>query len=494
MTQEEEALRRRLGELESENERLREEVRRRDEVILSLQEEIKELRRRTSMDSTNSSKPPSTDGYRKPRPRSLRERSGRRPGGQPGHAGRNIELPHEPDVVVDHIPVMCQGCPGLTGCIAGGRFSPGESRYVIEAVTATRVVEHRSVRAECPMGLREADDGAGGPVGQFPPNVKAHIQYGDSMVATAVLLDTYGAMSDARISDVIRSLFGVSLSPGTVVSMTSRCSDAVLPTMERVREAVIGSPVSNFDETGIRSCGRLVWVHNASTPELTYQTVSPRRGMEGILDCGVIRDSDGIAVHDCLPSYFLFDNVGHGICGAHLLRELNGIREMEPTHLWPGRFKDLLLFMKSAKEEAIGAGLGNLDPEILDTFDRMYDEILALADAECPPPPEPAVPRRGRRKKGRERSLIERLRRLKGAVCLHVRDFRVPFDNNQAERDLRNVKTKSKVSGCFRSERGARDYVRLSSYISTGRKQGVNPYEAMVAALEGRADALLHFE
>ena len=321
--------------------------------------------------------------------------------------------------------------------------------------------------------------------GSFPDNVKAYIQYGDTFTVLTGLLDAYGAVSDSRNSTLINSLFGVTLSPGTVKNMRQRCAEKISPLMEMVKKSIIESEACHSDETGVRVNGKLMWVHNSSTSEYTYQTISDKRGIEGIKENGVVPEFDGTSVHDCWNSYFIFDGVTHAICGAHILRELAGIQDLEPCHVWPGHFVDLLIRMKSAKEKAQTENRSELSEEELHRLRSRYDWVLELADTECPPLPESPVKKRGRRKKGKERSLIERLRKLKNAVCCFVNDFKVPFDNNQAERDLRGIKTKSKVSGCFRSSEGARNYLTISSFLNTAKKNGVNVFRALTSVFEG---------
>ncbi len=473
--------------LESEVERLNQVIAGKDAVILSLQEKVKELTRRTNMNSSNSSKPPSSDGYRKPNPRSLRRKTGRRPGGQPGHEGHGIRLPHAPDETIDHLPMKCTDCPNLKDCASGSVFSCAESRYVIDAVMLTKVTEHRRMDADCPLAGSEADLS-----GSLPGNLTAHIQYGDSFTVVAGLLDTFGAVSDDRISQLLRSFFGVTLSPGTVVNMTARCADKVSETLEGISGKIAETKVNHRDETGLRVNGKLQWVHTASTDGHTRQIIGPKRGKEGIESNGEIRNFKGVIVHDCWESYWNYENSKHATCGAHLLRELNGIEEMEPGHRWPTRFKELLLEMKSAKEKAISEGKVALEPERLKSFHRRYSLAITAAKKECPP----IQIRKGKNgalylKRGRELSLVYRLESHRDAVCLFIEDFDVPFDNNLAERDLRNIKTKAKVSGGFRSNKGAQDYLDVMSYLSTARKHGIGMFDAMTAAFEGNPDIVL---
>lgn len=473
--------------LESEVVRLKQEIANRDAVILSLQETVKELTRRTKMNSANSSKPPSSDGYNKPKPKSLREKTGRKPGGQPGHKGSGIKLPHPPDEVIEHLPVRCTGCPNLTKCASGGVFSCAESRFVIEAVVSTKVVQHCRMDATCPLAYT-GDDMSG----SMPEDLSAHIQYGDSFTVIVGLLDTFGAVSDERNSQIVRSLFGVTLSPGTVVNMTARCAEKVSETMEKVSEEIGKEKVNHRDETGVYVDGKLHWVHTASTENYTRQTISPKRGKEGIESNGDVRNYKGVMVHDCFGPYWDYTEAQHAVCCAHLLRELNAIEESEPGRKWPGRFKVLLLDMKSAKEAAIAEGKVALDPKRLKSFERRYSRILRDAEKECP---KPQI-HRGKNgalyiKRGKELSLLFRLQHYRDAVCMYVKDLDVPFDNNLAERDLRNLKGKTKISGGFRSLEHAQYYLDVMSFLSTARKHGISMFEALTAAFNGMADIVL---
>ncbi len=358
---------------------------------------------------------------------------------------------------------------------------------MVEAVITTKVVEHQTVKVKsCPYG-------EGKLTGDFPSDVKAYVQYGDSVSVLCGLLSTYGAVSYQRIHILLSSMLDVSLSAATIHSMVSKCADKVGDTINKIAAFLKSESVVHCDETGIRAKGKLYWVHNTSNGEYTYQTVNHKRGLEGIADNGVITNADfnGTAVHDCWGSYFSIDGVKHSVCCAHLLRELNGVIENEEKHSWAQRFKDFLLRMKKLKENSQAQGLNALDENQLLEIYKEYDEIMSLADEESPPPEEPKVKKRGRKKKGKQRALIERLQKLKDMVCMFVKDFAVPFDNNQAERDLRNVKTKTKVSGCFRSEKGAQNYTKIMSYISTGNKHQITAYEALTAAFSGNADLVL---
>ena len=455
-------------------------------TVEELQEVIRELRRQLNQDSHNSSQPPSKDGFKKVRVESLRKKSGKKVGGQKGHKGNHMELPHDPDNVKAHYPEKCQTCPHLAQCLATGSvFKCREKRYEVNAVITTKVTEHQSMTVcNCLCGEQNL-------IGSFPENVKAYIQYGDSVTVLAGLLNTYGAVSAKRIQVLLGTILGVRLSTGTICSMVEKCAAQVGDTLKVIQQKLRESSVVHFDETGVNVNGKNMWVHSASTSTLTYQTFSEKRGQAGINEGGILPDYTGIAVHDCWSSYWKYDAATHAVCNAHLLRELTGVEQYSPDHKWATRFKALLLAMKKAKETTIARNKQQISPDFWHKCNKEYDQILALAEEECPLPAAPRQKKKGRPKKGKERALIERLQKLKGEVCFFIRDFRVPFDNNQAERDVRNVKTKSKVSGCFRTHKGTQHYLDIMSFLSTGLKHGVNVFKALTSAFTGNASVVL---
>ena len=455
-------------------------------TIAELNERIKELQEQLGQNSKNSSRPPSSDSFGKGS-KGNRTPSGKKPGGQKGHKGSNMIVPHEPDATEPHHPSKCMTCPHFAQCIKSGCvFSCGESRYVVDVVVKTIVTEHQlMVTSCCPQGEPELR-------GSFPENVKAYVQYGDTVTTFVGLMSTYGAVSVSRIRTIVNGIFSISLSTGVIPSMVAKCAAKVGPTMEKIREILSGEALGHFDETGAYVGGGLMWVHNSSNAEYTYQTVSAKRGRQGMDENGVLPSFGGTAVHDCWSPYWQYDGVSHAVCCAHLLRELKGIDENHPDHTWATEFRKLLLYEKKAREKAISKGRDKLSYYYLHRFDTEYDRIMDIANAECPPKPA-AAKKRGRPKKGKERSLIERLTALKASVCMFAYDFDVPFDNNQAERDVRNVKTKVKVAGCFRSVNGTQDYLSVMSYLSTGLKHGINVYDALTAALAGNSDIVLQY-
>ena len=337
-------------------------------TIDSLNQTIKELTEKLGKNSQNSSKPPSSDGLKKPAPKSLRIPSGKKPGGQAGHPGAHLAVFKEPDETIQHMPSACQGCPLFDTCI--NHVCIGETRRAVDAVVTIKVTDHQSLVVEnCPLhGGRQQ--------GEFPENIRAAVQYGENLQALAVALNTIGAVSVNRTHEILSSVFGIPLSTGFISAMVSRVADGLTGTIERIRQALTSSGVDHFDETGTRVDGKTIWVHSASTPEYTHLTISDKRGQMGMEEGGVLPVFTGIAVHDCWAPYWKYQNIIHAICNAHILRELTGVEDNNPNQTWAALFKSLLLDMKSAKETAIEAGKLHLDEVVLLDFDRRYDKII----------------------------------------------------------------------------------------------------------------------
>jgi transposase len=276
--------------------------------------------------------------------------------------------------------------------------------------------------------------------------------------------------------------------------MINRCADGLTGIIEVIRQNVSTSGLAHFDETGTNVDGKMHWVHNASTPKFTYLTVNAKRGQEGMDAGGVLPLFTGTGVHDCWAPYWKYPSITHALCGAHLLRELVAAQEREPNQKWATEFKELLLKMKRTKDSEIEEGSTGLSEEQLLEFDHEYDRIVKLGYDENPPPLEigDAVKKRGRKKKGKTLALIERLDKHKASVCLFAYDFTVPFSNNLAEQDIRMVKTKTKVSGCFRSLLGAENYLKIMSYVGTVKKHGNSAFEAIRQTISGNPSFFLH--
>jgi len=446
-------------------------------TIILQEKKMAALKEQINKNSNNSSKPPSSDGFNKPNPKSLRKPSGKKQGAQEGHKGKRFSITQSPDKTIRHIPSKCIGCSNVGKCISCGIT---DTRYAVDIRIDTKVTAHQVLSFKCKK------EGGKLLTGRFPANITGTIQYGDNLEALAVALNTVGMMGIKRTHDILSAVFGVPISTGTICSMVKSCAGKLVNTVEQIRAIVTSLPLAHFDETGTRADKKTIWVHNASNEDFTYLTVEEKRGVVGMNASGILPGFHGIAVHDCWKSYWSYD-VTHAICCAHLLRELTGVSENHPEQAWADKMKKLLLHMKKARDTAVDSDKKNLSYYYLHGFDTEYDSIINKA-REQNPIKEKQANKRGRLPKGKLRALVERLAEYKGGVCLFTKNFIVPFDNNQTERDVRMVKVKTKVSGCFRTKEGADSFARIMSYIGTANKHGINSFVAIKKALEGQSD------
>lgn len=435
---------------------------------------VQELEGRLSTNSHNSSKPPSSDGPGvKPHPKSQRRPSGRKPGGQPGHVGHTLRLVDAPDEVQVHSPAHCEACgESLEHAPAVRR----ERRQVVDLPPVqARVVEHQAETKRCPGCGAET-------TGQFPGGVEAPAQYGPGVATVAVYLNQAQLLPLARTGEVLAEVFGCPISEGTLERAVGECYAQLAEVEAAIQRGVEGAPVAHFDETGLNVGGKLSWLHVASTASLTFYTAHQKRGREAMDAIGVLPEFRGRAVHDGLPSYWQYGQCAHALCNAHHLRELTFVEE-QLAQPWAKDLKDVLLEIKQGVDEARGHGLAEVSAEAKREFERRYDEILE-AGLKANPPRAPTG-KRGRPKRGKAGSLVDRLRAHKGATLAFMEDFAIPFDNNQAERDIRMTKVRQKISGCFRTTPGAARFCRIRGYISTLRKQGMPVLSALGEALAG---------
>jgi transposase len=426
-----------------------------------------ELEKLVTKDSHNSSRPPSTDPPWAKRTKSLRRPSGRRVGGQPGHAGRTLRLTQKPHRVVTHRPARCRHC---SGSLAGARGASVERRQVVELVPARlRVTEHRAEVVRCLSCGRRTK-------ASFPSGVTAAVQYGPSILARVLYLHDYQLLPYARTVEAMKELFGCAISPGTLAAAVRRCAAGLIETELKIKRGLRRSAVIHADETGLRVKGKLAYVHVASSERLTHYAADVRRGKAAIDEIDILPAYRGTCVHDGWLSYTQYPDCQHALCGAHLLRELTYFEELcEVTKAWASPLKELLLEMKGAAERE-GAPVPAWRVEELTA---RYDRLVAEGQEAQPPPDVPPLACR------QARNLLRRLTRRKQEVLRFLSDSSVPFDNNLAERDLRMVKLQQKVSGCFRTGEGARRFCRIRGYVSTMRKQGRGVLEALTGACRG---------
>ena len=313
-----------------------------NQTVEELQQTIAELRERLNKNSRNSSKPPSSDGYKKPNPKSLRGSSGRKAGGQDGHKGHHLSIEQEPKEIITHMPSACVDCPLYEKC--RGEACVAETRKVADATIEINVTAHEALAVTCPLTGKDLR-------GTFPKDVKGPVQYGKKLRGLIVAFNTIGAVSANRIREIFGSVFGVPLSTGTVKDMVSRFAEGLDGVMTEIRGQVIGSPVVHFDETGTNVDGKLHWAHVASNDRFTYLYLSSKRGKAGMDEGDVLPNFRGIGIHDCWKPYWKYD-IEHGVCCAHLLRELQGVQDNHPDQLWPKYFTALLMEMKKSNHWA----------------------------------------------------------------------------------------------------------------------------------------------
>jgi transposase len=460
--------------LQSENATLRSENATLRSENATLESENAALRARLGTDSHNSSKPPSSDGPGvKPHPQSQRTPSGRKPGGQAGHVGHTLILVDAPDEVRVHGPTHCSGCGQSLVEVAALRQ---ERRQVVDLPPVkARVIEHQVETKCCPACGAES-------VGEFPPEVAAPIQYGPGVATVAVYLNQAQLLPVARTGEVLADLFGCPVSEATLESVVGACHVELAPVEAALKQGVVEAAVAHFDETGVNVDGTTFWLHVASTPRLTFYAMHPKRGQEAMDAINVLPQFRGTAVHDGLISYWQYPGCRHALCNAHHLRELTFVAE-ELGQIWAHDLGVLLREIKRSIDLARDAGQTTLTRSDKEAFRARYDVLLADG-LLLNPPPEPTG-KRGRLKRGKAGNLVDRLRTHKEATLAFMEDFTIPFDNNQAERDLRMMKVREKISGCFRTTTGVERFCRIRGYLATLRKQGLPLLSALAQTFAG---------
>lgn len=471
-------LEQKVARLEAENAWLRDQNRQLEERNRHLSEQnarlvdrIEALERRLGLTSRNSGKPPSSDGLKKPkakpRTRSLRNKSGRKSGGQPGHKGETLRRTDQPDRVEDHFPATCSGCGSSLLVAAAAGTAIVRQVFDLPEVRALEVTEHRA-HARCCGHCGTVSRAA------FPEGVSAPVQYGPRIAGVAVYLQHAHFLPQDRLSQMMADLFGAPVTAATLATMSERAADRLCDAASHIQDLAAGTArVKHLDETGLRIGGQTQWLHVICTPLLAAYRVSGRRGalLSGV--CGVV-------VHDHWKPYFTLEGVEHGLCNAHHLRELQALVEIEAEG-WARRMQQLLRRAAHAVRIARDRDIA-VPARLVALIERRYDAIIAeaLAFHESQSPLAPHTPgKKGRRKRRIGHNLALRLGDRKGAVLRFLNDLEVPFTNNEAERDLRMMKLRQKISGGFRSGKGAENFAILRSVITTARKQGWNIIEAL---------------
>ena len=455
------------------------EVEAKTEELAKANEEIVRLNATINMDSSNSSRPPSQDGYRKP-PRPIhnsREKSGRKRGGQHGHPGHRLGLPENLDELVEQ-GVVQKELVDLTG-----GAEEYVTRYTIDISIKTVVTEYRY------------------PVGQVPPERNNEVTYGDTIKTLAVLFTDEGMISGDRLSGIFNDITKgvINISEATINNFRSEFVDKSGGEINAIKADITDGKIINTDDTTMRSAQRMVYgkgdedpvletavnksfkvyVRTYSNDRSTYQTVNPGKGKDGIERDGILPNCNNILCHDHDKKIYGYGKK-HGTCGEHLVRELKGLNESWKIE-WAGGMRAFMLRMNAHKNQDLAYGKTACDEEVLAGFEREYDELVkegreVLRELE----------NAGEKMRHNElRPRVKRLEEYKDSYMLFMRDYDVPFTNNLAERDLRPDKTKQKISGCFRSWEGIKDYVVIRSLISTFKKRGIGLLESISNIFKG---------
>jgi len=443
--------------------------------IAELKAQVLELQARLNMSSRNTSKPPSSDGLNKPAPKSMRVAGQKPTGGQKGHPGGTLRQASQPDQVVIHgVPEQCQACQ---------RMLPyafvGETRQVFDLPPLRyEVTEHQAMQAICSCGRVHT--------GQFPAGVNAAVQYGPRAQAAMVHLNQNHAVSLQRTAALMKDLFELPVSQATVVKASQSAKDILQPTVQAIGQACVASAVLHADETGLRVAKKLHWLHVLATDTLSWMGCHPKRGREAFEALSLLKQFQGVLVHDGWMPYKTLE-CQHALCNAHHLRELTYLLE-EQGQDWAADMIELLTHANHADNVSCADGqtpnyAGAKYQNQVRDLRLVYDAILEQAEADHPM--VPSTGKRGRPGQSKATNLIGRLRQYSDDVWRFMTQAHVPFTNNLAEQAVRMPKVKQKVSGCFRTLQGAQAYCVIRSYCATMHKQGVNVFASLVAAFSG---------
>ena len=455
-------------------------IRQQQVCIQQLEARVHELEARLSKNSSNSSKPPGSDGLKK-KTKSLRGKSGKKPGAQQGHVGKGLSQVGNLDLIVNHAPASCHGC-GLNLSQVDGTCA--EKRQVFDVPQPKiEVTEHRSLEKKCPC-CGEVSRGI------FPENIKGPVQYGERVQALTAYFAHQHFISVDRVCQIFEDVFSVNISPGTCSNVDEKLFRQLESFESSLKAYLLAARVLHFDETGMRCEKKLHWVHVASSQLATLYKIHAKRGQEAMDEAGILSRFQGIGIHDHWLPYFAYKQITHGLCNAHHLRELTFIHEQEKEE-WAGRMKDHLISAKNAVEKYLDKG--SLPQEVLNQIEAAYSQIIADGfeyHSLLPPLPKS---KRGKQKQRDGKNLLDRLKEKQDCVLRFMYDFSVSFTNNFGEQDIRMVKLKQKVSGCFRKFNGGQVFCRIRSYISTARKQGWNIWDALADAIK-RSPRLLELD
>ncbi len=459
-----------------ENDQLRQENAQMREVVEELLERIKQLEARAAKDSHNSSKPPSSNGFQEPvrKTKSLRGKSGKKSGGQPGHAGQTLLMVEVPDQTIVLNPSRCQRCQQDLAEASTRRV---ERFQVVDLPPLVlQVTEYQAQVKVCPCCQTETR--ADLPEGMSP----ASVQYGPQIKALAVYLTIFQLLPVARVSQLLSDLFSTTFSQASVLATCQKSAQRLTPVLKQIRTVLQHSRVLHNDETGFRVLKKRWWLHVACTKEYTLYLAHPKRGDEALKAMEILPGYQGTSVHDSLSMYLSYP-CSHAFCVAHYLRELTFAHE-QFHQSWAEPMKQLLRSIHLQVEQARGDGMDHIPVQDQQDYRRRYRQLVDIGLAANPAPTE-RKGKRGAIKKSDVLTLLLRLQQHEDLILRFMTNFEVPFTNNQAETDLRMMKLRQKISGCFRTVEGSAIFCSLRSYLSTMQKQGVHLLTALASTCTG---------
>jgi transposase len=422
------------------------------------------LANRLNLNSTNSSKPPSSDPNRK---KQVREKSGNKAGGQNGHVGTTLKKIDHPDRV-EEIKVDRRTLPPGQYCQVGF-----ESRQVFDIDISRVVTEYRAQILENENGHQF--------VAPFPEGVTQAAQYGVGVKAHSVYLSQYQLIPYNRVQDYFADQLQIPISDGSIFNFNKAAYGLLADFENRARSELAAAKVAHADETGINIGGKRYWLHCLSNDRWTCYHPHAKRGTDAMNDIGVLPMFSGVLCHDHWKPYFTYDCT-HALCNAHHLRELERAWEQD-GQTWAQQMQGLLKTINGKVTDAGGA----LDDKESQKYRQQYRDLLKQAEIECPEPiRDKKKGKRGRIKKSKSRNLLERLRDFESEVLRFMDVDYVPFTNNLGENDIRMTKVQQKISGCFRSIEGAQIFCRVRGYLSTCRKHGVSSSHALACLFDGK--------
>jgi transposase len=442
------------------------------ELLLDLIERVEVLEQQLAKNSRNSSKPPSSDGYNKPKPKSLRKKGSRKSGGQPGHSGKTLELSKNPDQIIKH---TLSRCP-----ISGESFTDKDifniiKRQVFDLPEPKLLVEEHWIYQYRNSSGRVV-------TAEVPEGVNAPVQYGKRFQSWLVYLNDYQLVPLNRIRQMCVDLYGYCVSEDTILKARQQCYEQLEGFESQVKEKLKNSAIAHADETGLKINSKNHWLHTLCNKQYTFLGIHRKRGYQALEEFGILEKFTGRLVHDCWAAYFRLKNCAHCLCNPHLLRELV-FAEEQLDQQWAKKMGQLLQdaydYSKASK--------GNVADKSKHSWHVRYGRIIAEGYRENPHFDDPpgSKKKRGRKKKTKSRNLLERMDKYRNEILAFLWDPEIPFSNNQAERDIRMVKVKQKISGGFRTLQNAEIFARIRSYLSTEQKHGVQAWEALAKAFDG---------